>query len=110
MLPKFVNLFEKSGLSGAKYNLYWHSLIARAFWLLAMVMLAATFTMRPFRQGRTGFLIMVGLGMGFVLYFLRDVTYAMGLASTLPIMLAAWAPVGISAMMGIAFLLHWEDG
>ncbi len=109
-LPKFTTLIEKSGLSGLKYRLQWHSLIARAFWLLAMVILAATCTLRPLRQGRGAFLIVVGLSMGFILYFLKDITYAMGLAATLPIILSAWTPVGISAMLGVAFLLHSEDG
>jgi lipopolysaccharide export system permease protein len=108
-LPSFIDLLEESGLSSVKYRLYFQSLIARAFWLLAMVLLAATCTLRPLRQGKQFLFIIPATLMGFSLYFLRDITYAMGQSSTLPVSLAAWSPVAISAMIGLVTLLHLEE-
>ncbi|MBL0941431.1 MAG: LptF/LptG family permease [Alphaproteobacteria bacterium] len=109
-LLQYSQLMEKSGLSGLKYRLYWHSLIARAFWLVAMIFIATIFSLRSPRDGGKTFLIVSGAAVGFILYIIRDITYAMGQSSVLPTLLAAWAPTAISAMLGVAILLHLEDG
>lgn len=109
-LPHFSEMLENSGLSGHKYMMYWHSLLARWIWLGVMVVLAASCSLRLIRQRGTVVVIGIGAMSAFLLYFLRDITYALGSAGTLPIMLAAWAPVGISALLGITALLYFEEG
>lgn len=109
-IPKKVMLMERSGLSGHKYRLHWHSLLARWLWLGVMVMLAAACAIRPLRQGGAMLLIGIGAGSAFLLYFLRDITYALGHSQSLPVMLAAWTPIGISALIGLTYLLSHEDG
>lgn len=109
-LPRMIHLMQKSGLTGHKYLLHWHSLIARALWLVTMVIIAAIFSLRPIRQGGTVISVISGTTVGFMLYFLKDITYAMGQSATLPLILAAWAPFGLSTLMAVAILLHLEDG
>ena len=108
-LRSFGRLLEKSGLSAHKYLLYWHSLLARIVWLAAMVMLGASCATRPVRQGKTSLFMAAGAVMAFVLYFIRDMTYSLGNAQSLPIMMAAWIPVSISLLLGLSILLHDED-
>lgn len=108
-LPSFVRLLEKSGLSPHKHLLYWHSLLARLVWLLAMILLGATCSMRPVRSGTTSLFIGIGAIMAFALYFIRDMTYSLGNAQSLPVVMAAWIPVGISLLLGLSLLLHNED-
>lgn len=109
-IPRFSALLEKSGLSSLKYRLHWHSLLARWLGLAVMVLLAACCSLRPIRQGGTIFLIIVGVGSAFILYFLRDMSYALGSSGTIPVLLAAWAPALVSSLIGITLLLHFEDG
>lgn len=108
-LPGFIDLLEESGLSSVRYRLYLQSILARAVWLVTMVLLAAMAALRPIRQGRQFLFILPTTLIGFSLYFLHDITYAMGQSSTLPIILAAWSPVAISAMIGLVTLLHLEE-
>jgi len=108
-LPSFIDLLEESGLSSVKYRLYFQAIIARAFWLISMILLAATCTLRPIRQGKQFLFMLPAALIGFSWYFLRDITYAMGQSSTLPVTLAAWSPVAISAMIGLVTLLHIEE-
>jgi lipopolysaccharide export system permease protein len=108
-LPAFIDLLDESGLSSVKYRLYYQSLIARAIWLMTMVLLAATCTLRPIRQGKQFLFILPATLIGFSLYFLRDITYSMGQSSTIPIGLAAWSPVAITGMIGLVTLLHLEE-
>ena len=103
-------MLNQSGLSGHKYAMYWHSLIARWVWLGIMVLLAASCSLRSIREQGTVALMTIGALSAFILYFLRDITYALGNSGTLPIALAAWTPVTISALLGITVLLHFEEG
>lgn len=109
-LPKFIDILDKSGLSSISYRLYWHGQIAKVGMMMAMILLAAAFGIRPIRQGGTVLYITFGIGSGFALYFLNDIVYALGLGSHIPILLAAWTPTLVMALLSLALLLHLEDG
>ncbi len=109
-LPAYIALLDTSGLKSLKYRMHWHSLFAGAFWLGAMVLLAAAFSCRPLRQGKTIVMILIGLGVGFLLYFFRDVTFALGASGRLPPLIAAWLPLLLTLMVGAAVVFNQEDG
>ena len=75
-----------------------------------MVLIAATFSLRLTRRGGTGLLVLGGLIAGFLLFFLTDVVLALGMSGSIPVILAAWAPAGVFTLLGLAMLLHLEDG
>lgn len=109
-LPAFIETLEKTGFSALRHRLHWHSIMAGPLLLCAMVLIAATFSIRLTRRGGTGLLIAGGILTGFVLYFLSDVLYAMGLSGALPAPLAAWAPAGICTLLGLTMMFYLEDG
>jgi lipopolysaccharide export system permease protein len=109
-LPGFISALETAGFSALRHRLHWHGLLALPLLLSAMVILAATFTMRQSRRGGTGIMIASGVMAAFVLYFVSDIVSAFGLAGTLPVALAAWMPAGLSILLGLALMLHLEDG
>jgi lipopolysaccharide export system permease protein len=75
-----------------------------------MVLIAATFSLRMTRRGKTGLMVAGGVLVGFVLYFISDLTYALGLSGAIPPILAAWTPTGVSLLLGVSLLFHLEDG
>lgn len=109
-LPSFITLLETAGFSAHRHRLYWHSLLAQPLLLGALVLIAATFALRQTRRGGTTWLIMGGILTGFLLHFLSDVVFALGLAANIPIALAAWTPAGVCLLIGASILLHAEDG
>lgn len=109
-LPGFIAVLEKAGFSALQHKLHFHSLVALPMLLAGMVMLAAVFSLRPPRRGGTGKLIVIGVVVGFLMYFVTNIIYAFGASGGLPIMLAAWAPTLIILMISSAALLHLEDG
>ncbi|WP_114391881.1 LPS export ABC transporter permease LptG [Oleisolibacter albus] len=109
-LPRFIATLEATGLSSLRHRLYWHTLLAQPVLFAAMVLLAAAFALRQTRQGGTLMLIASGLLVALVLFVIRDVVQALGLSGSIPAMLAAWAPAGATVMLGMAALLHTEDG
>jgi lipopolysaccharide export system permease protein len=109
-LPSFITLLESSGFPAQRHRLYFDTLLARPLLFAAMVLIAASFSLRMQRRGGTTLMIIGGIASGFALYFLSDVTFALGLSATIPLSLAAWAPAGVSLLLGASLLLHLEDG
>ena len=109
-LPGFIKVLENAGFSGVRHMLHWHTHLALPLMLAAVVILAATFSLRPIRRGGAAVLLVLGVGTGFLLYFLSDVVYALGVSSKLPVALAAWSPALITSFLAVAVLLHLEDG
>ena len=109
-LPGFIGTLEKAGFTAVRHRLYWHSLLASPLMMCAMVLIAATFTFRNTRQGGGAFVIGAGVLTGFILYLFSDIVFALGLSDSIPVTLAAWTPSGVATLLGLATLLHLEDG
>ncbi len=109
-LPRFIHLLQKAGFSALRQRLYFDQLLADPLLLCALVLIAATFSLRHHRRGGVVLIILAGVITGFLVYFISDVVLALGLASTIPVPLAAWTPAGASFLLGLAMLFHIEDG
>jgi lipopolysaccharide export system permease protein len=109
-LSGFIDTLQQAGFSAIRHRLHWHSILSSPLFYSAMVFIAAIFSMRPPRNSRTGLLVTSSIMAGFMIYFMTDLVSALGLSGTLPIFLAAWTPVFITTLIGVASLLHLEDG
>jgi lipopolysaccharide export system permease protein len=109
-LPRFIETLENAGFSPVRHRLHWHALLASPLLLCAMVLIAATFSLRMTRRGGTMPWACAGLFFGFFLYFMSDLVFALGLSSRIPEVLAAWTPATVTTLLGVASLLHLEDG
>jgi lipopolysaccharide export system permease protein len=109
-LPRFIRLAESAGFSATRHRLHWHSVLSVPLLLCAMILIAATFSLRMARLGGVSQLIFAGVMTGFALYFFADLTAALGLSGSLPVALAAWAPTGVATLGGTTMLFHLEDG
>ena len=109
-LPAFIKNLERAGFSAVRHRLYWHSLLSAPLLLCAMVLIAATFTLRQSRRSTGTYVIIGGILTGFILFFLSDVVFALGLREYIPVVMAAWTPSGIFLLLGLAMVFHLEDG
>ncbi|HAC60060.1 LPS export ABC transporter permease LptG [Parvibaculum sp.] len=109
-LPHFINTAEAAGFSARRYQIYFHQLLATPVMLCTMVLLAAVFSMRTSRMGGLLQMVLGGILAGFVVYFLGNLSLALGLSGILPAALAAWAPSVVVMLLGLAVLFHLEDG
>ncbi len=109
-LPAFIAVMEEAGFSALHHRIHWHAILSLPLLLAAMVLVAAAFSLRLTRRGHIGLFVLAGVGCGFLLYFLSDLSLALGMSGALPPVLAAWAPAAVFAMAGSALLFHLEDG
>ncbi len=110
-LPDFIQTLEHAGFSAIRHRLHLNTLLASPLLLCAMVLIAATFTLRQSsRKGGTTFIVTAGVLTGFLLYFFSQMVFALGLSDGIPVTLAAWTPSGVAMLLGLGTLLHLEDG
>lgn len=117
--PKMIPFFELSkkieaarsfGVSAFPFRMQYHSLLALPGLLVAMALVAATVSLRFVRSGQSTGMILGGMAAGFMLYVVTAITGSFGSAGMIPPVLAAWLPVSVATLFGVAYLLHREDG
>ncbi len=109
-LPEFIEALDDTGFSSLRHRLHYQSLLAQPLLLASMVLFGAAFSLRHSRRGGTLPMLIAGVTTGFMLFIGQDVMYALGLAETIPVIMAAWTPALLSTLIGSAMLLHFEDG
>lgn len=109
-LPAYIDTMVRAGFNALPLKIEYQALIAQPLFLLGMVLLAACVALRPQRQGGTAFLIMTGVVLGFLIFFLNNFLQALGASGQIPVFMAAWFPPVIYCLAGIAGLMVLEDG
>ncbi len=109
-LPEYIRIMEETGFPAVSMHIQLQSLLAKPFLFMAMVLLAATFSLRPPRFGGTGSMIALGVAVGFFIFFMESMLNAFGISQKIPEYLAAWTPAAVSLLLGTTALLHLEDG
>jgi len=109
-LPSLRAAAETAGLDGTRYRLQFHMLLARPLLFIAMVLIAAAFSLRFFRFGGIEKMVCGGVSAGFVLYATVKLVGDLGGAGLLSPLAAAWTPAVVANLLGAFALLTQEDG
>ena len=109
-LPSYIDLADRAGLLAAGYRLQYQQLLARPFLLAAMVLLAASVSLRFFRFGGVQKMVLSGISAGFLLFVLSKITEDMSKSELTSPVAAAWIPVVVGGLTGFVALLYQEDG
>lgn len=109
-LPALRSETEAAGLDASGYRLQFQTLLARPLLLVAMTLIAASFSLRFFRFGGIGKFIGGGVAAGFVLYVATKFIGDLGGTGLLSPPVAAWSPAVVGSMLGALALLNQEDG
>jgi len=110
VLPDFIATARRMGLNPDKFRVELHTLIGRPVFLLAMVMIAATVSLRLTRYGGLWRLILTGAAIGFLLYAFSEIAGDLGGNGLIDPALAAWLPPLVALTFGATALLFQEDG
>ncbi|AMJ60080.1 LPS export ABC transporter permease LptG [Bosea sp. PAMC 26642] len=109
-MPSVIDRTQKAGLDSTRYELRYQSLMARPLLLIAMVLVAASVSLRFFRFGGVTRLVVGGVAAGFVLYVATQLSEELGSSGIVNPPVAAWLPAIVGTMLGALALLHQEDG
>ena len=109
-MNEFIAQLEQAGFSARRHEVWMQSQLARPVFLMAMVLVAAAFTMRHTRFGGTGTAVLAAVLLGFSLYFIRSFATILGENGQIPVLLSAWAAPLAAVLLGVGLLLRTEDG
>ncbi len=109
-LPGYIQTLEETGFDATRLRVYYQSLLSQPLMFAAMVLLAATVSMRPprFRGGMV--LFALGIFIGFLVFFMSSFLQALGASGQIPTILAAWSPALICFLSGLGVMMNLEDG
>ena len=109
-LPAFIERLEEAGFAAQRHRVFLQMELAQPALLLAMMLIAAGFTMQHPRGRRAGVTVLAAILTGFGVYFLRNLALILGEAGEVPPALAAWAPPIAAIGLALGLLLHLEEG
>lgn len=109
-LPAYIKTMEATGFDSRELRIHFQSLLAQPLLFAAMVILAATVSLRVTRSRPTALLIGAGVVIGFIVFFATSFLKALGASDQIPVLLAAWFPPMIALTLGISVILTTEDG
>jgi len=109
-LPGLIEVTEKAELSSTPFRVQYSLLLSRPFLCVAMVLLAATVSLRSFRAGGIQTMVVSGMVGGFSFFLLAEVSRQLGVAGIAPPWSAVWLPVLLAILSTTTVLLHQEDG
>jgi lipopolysaccharide export system permease protein len=108
--PAYIKVMEETGFNSTSLKIFFHGLLAQPLLFMAMILLAASVSLRPPRLNGTSALIMSGVAIGFVVFFASSFLQALGGSGQIPIVVSAWFPAIISFILGVGALMSLEDG
>lgn len=109
-LPEFIEISKRSGVPSTGYEMRYQALLAQPLLFLAMVLVAATVSLRFSRSRDLGQVILTGVIVGFVLYVVTELAIGFGRSGIVYPAIAAWAPSVVATLASVTVLLHREDG
>ncbi len=109
-LPGLIYHNTVSGVPTTLYTLKLHQLLATPVMFAAMSMLGAVFSLRLMRLGGMTRLVVSGVSLGFVIFFVNQLFGSMGKADLIPSFLAGWTPAVLALLTAMTLLVYTEDG
>ncbi len=109
-LPGFIAQLNQAGFAALQHRVWMQMELSSPLMLAAMVLIAAGFTMRHTRFGKTGVMVLSAILLGFGVFFLRSFAQVLGETGQLPAALVAWTPPLAAILLALGLLLHTEDG
>lgn len=107
-LFEYIDIAKSSGLSTKKYLHYLFKWILSPIYLLSMIFLSYAFITKFHSKKGVNTSIFLTISIGFLLYFISNFVYALGLSGKLPTILSAVLPVIASNAISLYFLLQSE--
>jgi lipopolysaccharide export system permease protein len=109
-LPDFIGQLEDAGFSARRHAVWLQMELARPLFLVALVIVAAGFTMRHPRAGRTGIHVLAAVLLGFGLHYIRNFAQILGETGQLTPWIAAWTPPVAALLLALGLVLQREEG
>jgi lipopolysaccharide export system permease protein len=105
----FISILKASGYSALEHMAYFYKILARPFLMCGLILIAASFALKPTRFVSPLRIIFYGLSSGFILFFFNEVITLLGVNGSVPSYLAAILSTLIVISLGVILILHAKE-
>ena len=81
------------GYSGDELKIKFHKYLSLPIYLFSMIILATVFTINIKKNYSNFIYVFFGIILGIVIYFLNDLSIALGIAGKMPLTISVWIPI-----------------
>ena len=109
-MPAFIETLEATGFDSTQLRIHYNYLLSFPLLFVSMILLAAAVSFQQPRSSYTFLMVVTGISLGVLIFFLSSYLQALGSSGQISPSLAAWAPAIITFLLGLTALLTLEDG
>lgn len=104
-----ISNLNKRGYSGDEFVVKLHKYLSLPIYLSLMIVLSTVFTLRMNKNYSGTAYILLAIILGILIYFLNDISIAVGLTDKLPIPLSVWTPIIIISFFCMTNLIKINE-
>src|SRR6056300_1138963 len=88
-----IKKLNDRGYSGDELKIKFHKYLSLPIYLFSMIILSTVFTINIKKNYNNFIYIFFGIILGIVIYFLNDLSIALGIAGKMPLAISVWIPI-----------------
>ena len=88
-----IKKLNERGYSGDELKIKFHKYLSLPIYLFSMIILATVFTINIKNNYSNFIYIFFGIILGIIIYFLNDLSIALGISGKMPIVISVWIPI-----------------
>jgi len=88
-----IKKLNDRGYSGDELKIKFHKYLSLPIYLFSMIILATVFTINIKKNYSNFIYVFFGIILGIVIYFLNDLSIALGIAGKMPLAVSVWIPI-----------------
>jgi lipopolysaccharide export system permease protein len=104
-----IKILNERGYSGDELKIKLHKYLSLPIYLFSMIILATVFTINIKKNYSNFVYVFYGIVTGIVIYFLNDLSIALGLSNKIPLSLSVWIPIFIIMVISLLNLLKLNE-
>ena len=88
-----IKKLNERGYSGDELKIKFHKYLSLPIYLFSMIILATVFTINIKKNYSNFMYIFFGIILGIIIYFLNDLSVALGISGKMPLSISVWIPI-----------------
>ena len=106
---KNIKILNQRGYSGDELKVKFHKYLSLPIYLFTMIILSTIFTINLKKDYSVFLYIFFGIIFGILVYFLNDLSIALGFSNKLPLAVSVWIPIIIILAISILNLININE-
>ena len=104
-----IKKLNDRGYSGDELKIKFHKYLSLPIYLFSMIILATVFTINIKKNYSNFIYVFFGIILGIVIYFLNDLSIALGIAGKMPLAISVWIPIFLILVISAINLIRINE-